>query len=330
MNESEIKFLIVRFSSIGDIVLTTPVIRGLKQQVKGATIHYLTKPEYVSILESNPYVDKVHVLKTFSETVRELKDEGFDYLIDLHRNLRTSRFKHKLKILDFSFNKLNKEKWLLVNFKKNNLPDVHIVDRYLETVYLFDVKNDNEGLDFFIPEEDSYSISEKHSIEGEYIAYAIGGQHNTKKMPLEMVKDICSKINHPVVLLGGKEDFEDGEFISSDLSNCFNLCGLTNLNQSADVVKKSKAIVTHDTGLMHIAAAFKKDIISVWGNTIPEFGMYPYMAGEKSKMFEVKDLKCRPCSKIGFEKCPKKHFDCMNKQNVDGIIKHVNNLFENE
>ncbi|PLX09596.1 MAG: glycosyl transferase [Marinilabiliales bacterium] len=324
------KFLIIRFSSIGDIVLTTPVIRGIKQQVDGAVVHYLTKPQYASILESNPYVDKVHTLNSFQSTINELKDEGFDYLIDLHKNIRTYIFKHKLKVLDFSFHKYNKEKWLLVNFKKNNLPNKHIVDRYLESVSVFDVNNDGMGLDYFIPDNISYNIKDKLIISEPYVAFAIGGQHETKKLPAENIKELCQGINAPLILLGGKEDFENGEIISKDLKNVINLCGKTSLDESAHIVRQSSIVISHDTGLMHIAAAFKKNIVSIWGNTIPEFGMYPYLPGENSKIFEVKNLKCRPCSKIGHAKCPKKHFDCMKKQNFKEIIEHVNKFIGND
>lgn len=327
VDENEIKYLVVRFSSIGDIVLTTPVIRCLKEQVEGAVVHCVTKPEYASILESNPYVDKVHVLKGFKETLYELKDEGFDYLIDLHKSLRSRRLKNRLKVLDFSFPKLNKEKWQLVNLKKNNLPNIHIVDRYFEAVSLFDVVNDNKGLDFFIPDTDKVDKGDfLTNSESKYIAFAIGGQHFTKQLPVEKIIEICKEINLPIVLLGGKSDIANGEKISSICENTINLCGKYNLAQSADILRQSDVVITHDTGLMHIAAAFKKEILSIWGNTIPEFGMYPYLAGEKSQIVEIKDLKCRPCSKIGYDKCPKKHFDCMNKQDVGAISSIANGL----
>ena len=320
MEENEVKFLIIRFSSIGDIVLTTPVVRCLKQLVEGAVVHYLTKPQYASIVENNPHVDKVHILKNFDETINELKDEGFDYIIDLHKSLRSWRFKNRLKVMDFSFPKLNREKWLMVNFKKDKLPNVHIVDRYFEAVKVFDVNNDNKGLDYFIPNEDKVDLSNYCDIPSEkFVAFAIGGQHETKKLPSEKIIEICSNINITVILLGGKEDFENGEKINANCKNTINLCGKLNLNQSASVIEQSHFVITHDTGLMHIAAALKKNIASVWGNTIPQFGMYPYLPGEKSKIFEVEGLKCRPCSKLGHKKCPKGHFDCMMKQDVKGI-----------
>jgi heptosyltransferase-2 len=328
MDDNEVKFLIIRFSSIGDIVLTTPVVRCLKQQVEGAVVHYLTKPQYASMLENNPYVDKVHILKTYDETINELKDEGFDYIIDLHKSLRSWRFKNRLKVMDFSFPKLNREKWLMVHFKKNKLPDIHIVDRYFEAVKLFDAVNDGEGLDFFIPEADIVNLKYFATNElGKFVAFAIGGQHETKKLPAEKIVEICQNIVHPVILLGGKEDFENGEIIAASCNNAINLCGKLNLNQSASVVEQSHFVITHDTGIMHIAAALKKNIASVWGNTIPQFGMYPYLAGEKSRIFQVEGLKCRPCSKIGFSKCPDKHFDCMMKQDFASLSDYSNSIF---
>ncbi|MGM0650737.1 MAG: glycosyltransferase family 9 protein [Bacteroidota bacterium] len=325
-----IKYLIIRFSSIGDIVLTTPVVRGLKEQVEGAEVHYLTKPAYAAILNENPYIDKVHVLQSsFAKTIQNLKAEEFDYIIDLHRNLRSLRIKHRLKVMDFSFNKLNKEKWLMVNFKINKLPDEHIVDRYLKTLSVFDVKNDGKGLDYFIPASAEIDISTRlpgHFQDG-YAGFAIGGQHATKKLPTSSIKEICHELAKPVILLGGKEDHEAGEIIAESNDMIFNACGRFSLHQSASLIKQARLIITHDTGLMHIAAAFHKPVLSVWGNTIPEFGMTPYLPGEGSNIFEVRHLRCRPCTKIGYKKCPKKHFDCMKNQDMDGIAEHAKAIF---
>ncbi|NLA24448.1 MAG: glycosyltransferase family 9 protein [Bacteroidales bacterium] len=324
-----VKFLVIRFSSIGDIVLTTPVVRCLKQQVEHTEIHFLTKPEYAYLLESNPYIDKVHTLKIFSQTKEELRNEHFDYVIDLHNNLRSLRFKHKLKVYDFSFKKLNYEKFLLTKFKKNKLPDIHIVDRYLNTVELFDVENDGLGLDYFIDEKSSEKYSELFKdIPEKYIVIAIGAQHNTKKMPLENIAKLCSLINSEIIFIGGKEDEGIAEKIIelSENKSITSFCGRINVDGSAILIKNACLIISHDTGMMHIAAAFKKIIFSIWGNTVPKFGMYPYMADEKSQVFEVENLSCRPCSKIGKEKCPKKHFRCMKDQNIELIATEANKI----
>jgi ADP-heptose:LPS heptosyltransferase len=316
------KILIIRFSSIGDIVLTTPVPRCLKTQLEDVEIHYVTKVQYQSIVVSNPYIDKIFLLKEdLNELIIELKKESYDVVIDLHNNLRTRILKWKLGVRSYSFNKLNIEKWLMVNFKINKLPEVHIVDRYLETTKSLGIKNDALGLDYFIPEKDEVPwdwFPETH--RGGFVAYAIGAQHETKKLPLNRMIELCKKISQPIVLLGGKEDFENGEQIRKAFENensnaIFNSCGKFNLNQSADIVRKSNVVFSHDTGLMHIAAALKKEVYSIWGNTIPAFGMYPYRT--KYHSLENKNLGCRPCSKIGFNKCPKGHFKCMNEMEFD-------------
>jgi ADP-heptose:LPS heptosyltransferase len=318
-----IKFLIIRFSSIGDIVLTTPVIRNLKQQCEDAEIHYVTKQQYKSILENNPYVDKVHTLdKSFDEMILELRREHFHYVIDLHKNMRTSRVKLRLLSTFFSFKKLNLEKWLMVNFKINRLPKLHIVDRYMETIKFFIDENDQKGLDYFISASDEINLdSLPEHFRKNYIAFAIGAQHATKRLPLEKIISICKKINKPIVILGDNDDKIIAEKVKNAVGeNIYNACGIYNLNQSASFVKQAKLVISHDTGLMHIAAAFKKQIISIWGNTIPEFGMYPYLSGEDSEIVEVKGLKCRPCTKIGFNKCPKKHFKCMMEIDEERIV----------
>lgn len=326
----KIKFLILRFSSIGDIVLTTPVVRNLKNQVEKAEIHYLTKPQFASILEHNPNIDKVHILKkSFKETLHELKYEHFDYIIDLHKNIRTARFKNRLRIISFSFNKLNWEKWLLVNFKRNKLPDIHIVDRYLDTLKAFDVKNDNEGLDYFIPNEDEVDITSiSKKLQEGYVGVVVGAYHNTKKLTKEKLISICKKIDKPIVLLGGPDNRDEAEEVKRAVNkNIYNACGAYNINQSASLVKQANVILTPDTGLMHIASAFKKKIVSVWGNTVPEFGMYPYLPDANSEIVEVKGLSCRPCSKIGFTECPKKHFKCIKDLDEAYIAKKVEYLF---
>jgi ADP-heptose:LPS heptosyltransferase len=325
-----VKFLIIRFSSIGDIVLTTPLVRNLKQQAEDAEVHFLTKLQYRSILENNPYIDKIHTLdKSIDDMVLELRREHFHYVIDLHNNLRTSRVKLRLHTVSFSFNKLNIEKWLMVNFKKNRLPQKHIVDRYMETIRFFIDENDEKGLDFFIPENEEVDIqSFPERFRNAYIAFAIGAQHATKRLPDEKIISICRKLNRPIILLGDKNDSAVAVKVQEEVgSNIYNACGKYSLNQSASIVKQAIIVISHDTGLMHIAAAFRKQVISIWGNTIPEFGMYPYLSGDGSEMMEVKGLKCRPCTKIGFNKCPKKHFRCMNDIDEERIVAIVEKAF---
>jgi ADP-heptose:LPS heptosyltransferase len=327
-----VKFLVVRFSSIGDIVLTTPLVRCLKTQVEDAVVHYLVKKQYEPIIKENPYIDKIYSLdSSFNKLVKRLKKEHYHYLIDLHKNLRTLRLKTQLRILTFTFNKLNFKKWLLVNFKINRLPDIHIVDRYFKSVEIFDVRNDGKGLDYFIGENDVMDINKSgEGLDDGYIAFAIGSRHFTKQLPVDKIISICNRVNYPVVLLGGKEDSDKGEIIKNSAGNrVFNYCGKLSINQSASIIQQSKLVISHDTGLMHIAAAFKKKIISIWGNTVPEFGMYPYLPDKESRIIEIHGLSCRPCSKLGYKECPKKHFKCMRDINENEIADIVIELLQN-
>ncbi len=319
------KILIIRLSSIGDIVLTTPIVRCIKTHYPEAELHYLTRDSFASILRQNPYISKVFTFKDkVDEVIAGLKAENYDHVVDLHKNFRSLKVRMKLGIPASSFPKLNFKKWLLVHFKMRMMPDIHIVDRYFKAVEVLDVRNDYQGLDYFIPEKDKIDLSflpEKH--QNGYIGLVIGGKHGTKQLPTVKAIDLIKILDFPVVILGGKEDEAAAEMICSEVGETvFNACGKFNLNQSTWLVQQAKLIITNDTGLMHIAAAFNKKIISVWGNTVPELGMYPYLPQfpQNSAISEVTGLKCRPCSKLGFEKCPKGHFDCMMKQDIKGIV----------
>lgn len=308
------KFLIIRFSSIGDIVLTTPVIRCLKKQYPDAEIHFFTKPSYAFLLRHNPYISVVHELdKPLFEKTIELKSMCFDYVIDLHNNMRSALVKAILQTTAISFDKLNTEKTILVKTGINALPAIHIVDRYMQSLENFDVKNDGEGLDYFLPAVISLPVA----LPEKYSVFAIGAQHYTKRLPVHKITEFIQSVQGAVVLLGGKEDEENGNAVLKLVGNkAINLCGKLSFDESAFVVKNATKVISHDTGLMHVAAALKKQIISVWGNTVPEFGMYPYYGKYEveNRMLEVKGLSCRPCTKIGFATCPEGHFMCMEEQ----------------
>ncbi len=320
------KILVIRLSSIGDIVLTTPVIRCLKQKYPDTEIHYLTKKQYVPLLAENPYIGKIHSFDhNFRELLPVLKNERFDYIADLHKNWRSAYFRIRLMRPSGSFPKLNIRKWMLVNLRIDRLPRIHIVDRYFRAVETIGIFNDGKGLDCFIPREDETDpVKLFPAAANGFIAMAIGARHNTKIFPAERAAEVCRGAGKPVFLLGGKEDRERGDLIVrlSGLS-VFNTCGMLTLNQSASLIRQADALITNDTGMMHIGAAFRKKIISIWGNTIPEFGMYPYFpegVENPGRNLEVKGLDCRPCSKLGFKECPKGHFKCMLQIRISDIL----------
>ena len=322
------KLLIVRFSSIGDIILTSPVVRIAKTQLN-ADIHYITKEQYVSLLDSNPNIDKIYSIKSdISEVIEDLKKEQYDYIIDLHNSLRSNILKILLRKKSFSFKKENIRKWLMVNFKVK-IKISHVVDRYIETLDHFNIKNDDKGLEFYFQE--NKMLFESYNIPDSYICISLGAKHFTKKIPVEVVNDIVSNLNYNYVLIGGNDVVAEAESIEKENSdNIINLTGKISIEESAQIIDHSKFLITSDTGMMHIGAARKKEMIILWGSTVPEFGMYPYYGNESIKHLnsEVKDLSCRPCSKIGFDECPKKHFKCMKDQNIINIINFSRELLK--
>ena len=323
------KILVIRFSSIGDIVLTTPVFRCIKKQLPDAEVHLVTKSSFKIVTANNPYIDHFFYLDDdLTSVIKELKKQKYDYVVDLHNNTRSYRIKRALRKKTFTINKLNIEKFLLTNLNINIMPAEHITTRSLDTVASLGVVDDGKGLDYFIPVKDivkEHDIPTSHSAG--FITIVIGATYNTKKLPVHKLQELCYKIDHPVILLGGKEDNSDAEMIASvDPVKVYNACGKFNLNESADLVRQSKLVVSHDTGLMHIAAALQKPIISIWGNTTPVFGMYPYYGSRSDKQFdtvEVTGLRCRPCSKIGYQKCPMEHFKCMENQDIDSLVQLI-------
>lgn len=325
------KVLVVRFSSIGDILLTSPVVRCLKQQVPGCEVHFLTKQAFAPLVEHSPYVDRVHLLEeNLGEAIRRLKPEKFDLVVDLHHNLRTLRVKLGLGVKAASFPKLNREKWLLVNFKVDKLPRIHIVDRYLGTVEHLGVKNDGKGLDLFIPAESEVApeaLPATHRTG--YIALCIGAGHFTKRLPQHKLIELAGKLQGPLVVIGGREDQAVARSIVNMVgARAFDATGKYDLLGSASLIRQASSVIAHDSGAMHVASAFRKNVVSVWGNTVPEFGMGPYIPQhpERAYISEVKGLDCRPCSKIGFDQCPRGHFRCMEKQDLDQIANRANGL----
>lgn len=296
------RILIIRFSSIGDIVLTTPVVRALKNQLEGdVEIHYLTKNSFASILESNPYIDVIHAINDkVSEAVKELQKFPFDYIIDLHNNLRSKQVKRSLKTFAFTLDKRNIAKWLYVQTKHEVLPIGHIVERNLETVHALGIEDDGLGLDFIIPVNEAVNLASFPSeFQNGFVSYAIGGTTPGKVLPIDRIIQLCQKIDRPIMLLGGPDDARTGDEIEEACGRkVYNACGKFSLHQSASLLDQSAVVIAHDTGLMHIAAALKKRVISLWFATTPEIGMSPWRPGKGSVMVEA-DCKKRPTSKLG-------------------------------
>jgi ADP-heptose:LPS heptosyltransferase len=322
------KILVIRFSSMGDIIYTTPVVRCLKKQLPGAEVHFLTKPAFKFIYDNNPYVDRLLLLKpTLSETIKEIKSEKYDYIIDLHNNLRTLLIKLRTGIRSSTYKKQRLRKWLSLRFKLKLVPPIHLVERYMKTVQFLGVTNDRQPIDYYIKAEHDQKKLLPASHQDNFIAFVIGATHFTKRMPNEKIISICRDIKHPIVLLGGDDVKGNGNEIGNAIGQkVYNACGITSLDESVYLVSKAACVIGFDTGLTHIAEAFNKPIASIWGGTVPELlGVQPYMVKE-ADVIGI-DLPCRPCSKFGLEKCPLGHFKCMKEIPENVIVEFANNTF---
>jgi len=286
----------------------------LKNQL-ACELHFVTKEKYSSLLTSNPYLDKVWSFKKdISEIQKNLGFEKFDLLVDLHKNLRSYRLALSLGIKTIRYEKLNVDKFLHIKLGLNRLTGKHIIDRYLESISQLGVKDDGLGMDAFYSSNVD-ELKKKFDLQKEFCTIVLGANYQTKRVPINLTNVlVANRSQTQFVLIGGKDVEEAGVKISADKDNVVNLCGKLSLDQSTAIIDLSNLVISGDTGMMHIAAALKKPIISIWGSTHPLLGMYPYY-GKKEKDLNIslvnEELKCNPCSKIGVEHCPKSHFKCM-------------------
>ena len=327
------KILIIRFSSIGDIVLASPVFRCIKKQMPDAVVHLVTKLNFRMVTENNPYIDDFFYYdKDLNGLIEALKKQEYDYVIDLHNNIRSNKIKLALKKKSFTIDKLTFQKFLLTKLHINVMPKKHITTRSLDALMELGVKDDGLGLDYFIPEKDivkQNDIPASHHLG--YVAIVIAANYYTKKMPVDKLKELCSEINYPIMLLGGTAEEEAGRLIASiDPIKIYNSCGKFNLNESADLIRQSKLVVSHDTGLQYIACALNKPVLAIWGGTSPKLDVEPYYGSAfvNNSTFPkyeniVQNLWCQPCSKYGSGKCPLGHFNCMKQLNTDSIATKV-------
>ncbi len=319
----KLNILIVRFSSIGDIILTTPVVRCIKDQT-GGDIDFLTKSKYKELLVNNPNIREVLTVSNFSQTIKLLKSRKYDCVIDLQNNLRSLKIRVLLGIKSYTFSKENVKRYLLIYFGINLLGN-HTVDRYFTSVENLNVYNDKKGLDYFI---NSDKLNIDFNIKQDYICWCIGGTYEQKRLSAMQIANVISKINLPVLFLGGSEEKKLSREIvkNGKCKNVFDFCGETSFEESAYLMQKSRLVLTNDTGMMHIAAAFDVPIISFWGCTKPSLGFYPYQANVKSETI-IAGFSERPCSKHG-KYCRFQSAGCIKEIDEDIILNTVESLLK--
>ncbi len=310
--ENAKKILVIRFSSLGDILLTTPFLRILHKKYPSAKIDFCIKKSFADVVKHNPNVNDSFSWQSDEELktlVAELVLNNYDFVIDLQNNFRSRKIVKKLGKKTFSFAKPNVRKFLLVQFKLNLLKnEKSIPERYVEVVP--ELEMDGMGLELFLPENiNSEPISEKS-----VIGLAPGAFHYTKRWSIEYYAKLGNMLvnkGFTIAIFGGKSDREICNSLQSKIENSIDLSSDNKLFQTASDMKKCKLIICNDSGLMHTATAVGVPVVSIFGSTVSEFGFAPF--GVESLIIENNNLSCRPCSHIGKATCKKKHFECIKK-----------------
>jgi heptosyltransferase-2 len=309
------KILCIRFSSIGDILLTTPIVRVLKAQFPQAEIHIATKASFAQLWEGNPHVNQVHGFDgNLLKFASALRKEGFDRVYDLHKNLRSHALCLLLGKFPKQIDKYTSERKAFVKTKINTLPG-HLVDRNLTSLGL---SSDGQGLDYFIPATSRVEPA-SFGITRPYVLFAMGAAHQTKVLSYPKMIELVDSIPHPVVLIGDDWDAKLGYRLATLFpEKIINLCSKTSIAQSASLIQQAAMVITHDSSMMHVAAALKHPkLFTIWGSTHPGLGFTPYQTPFTA--IENTNLACRPCSTQGSNVCPLGHFNCMNSLDLSAI-----------
>jgi heptosyltransferase-2 len=304
------KFLIVRLSSMGDVVLTTPIVRALAQRFPEAEIHFLTREAYAPLLRHHPCIAAVHTWPP-SPALQNTIWEG---VIDLQKNLRTLALRWRLRYRHFTtFPKENLRKWQMVR-QKRPIPLRHIVLRYGVALQPWNILPEELGpLEVHIPlsicERVRQEIQET-GLQAPWLSIGLGGTYPTKKWPTPYYQALLRELGWGAILLGGVAEATDAATIAQSVDQpILNAAGRYSLLETAAAIAEAPLLLTHDTGTLHLGAAMGTPTVVLWGNTVPEFGMGPWQVPHWD--IQAHHLRCRPCSKLGFSSCPRGHHDCM-------------------
>lgn len=316
--------LIIRLSSFGDVLLTTPLLRAIKRKYPDSNIHYITRKSNQQIFQNNPYISKIISYENnLHNQIKELIQKNqYDFVVDLQNNLRSKSLIKNIKSQKFKYQKNNLRKFLLVKFKINLIknPELNVAEKYIKAVD--GLEPDNLSLEYY---PKNYQTEEKKSKKR--IGICPASKHFTKSWPIEyyteLSKSLISK-GYDVVVLGGKDDENTAQKIFDSVAGVINCITKDNdLDFMYSQMLNCNVIVCNDSGLMHFACTIpKKNIIAIFGSTVKEFGFTPYN-NPNAEIVENIDLKCRPCTHIGRDKCPKNHFKCMMDIKPEFILKKI-------
>lgn len=325
------KILAIRLSSIGDIILTSPLYRIIKKRYPQTELHVITKKEFSSLLINNPSIDKVFEFDStkkgnLQHWKKIIKTNKYDFIADLHNNFRSFVLSadyppSKIKRLK----KFKRERFLLVKFKKNIYPFIRPVPlRYMDVFGHWELLDDGLGTELFWDQHTANKLNEMLPDMNQFIAIAPGAAHETKRWPLDRFCMYANKMyeleQKAVVILGGPKELKFYQNLQQLLKIPYiNLIGKLSLMETAFMISKAALLLSNDSGLMHMAGAVKTPVVALFGSTVRELGFFPFR--HPNRVLEVLDLKCRPCSHVGKKKCPQKHFSCMKDITVDMAVK---------
>lgn len=323
--------LIIRLSSIGDIVLSTHIPRLLKNKFSESNIQFVVNKEFKDLIKFNGYIDEVLEYNKKSKTILNaisIKDK-YDLVIDLQNNSRSKKIVSLLKfekLLKYNKNRISKIKMVyLKNIPKNYKS---IPERYLEVLSDY-LKNDNEANEVWTKKNytnKKYIIPLKSGVKNR-ILIAPGASFFTKTWPIKKFSNVISLLNdkYEIALIGGKNEMDLANELEKKHS-IINYVGKLRLDEVAEMMDNYHALITNDTGLMHIASARKLPLVLIYGSSIKEFGFLPYR--NKYELLET-NISCRPCSHIGKKSCPKKHLNCLNLIDEKMVIQALNKILGN-
>ncbi len=342
------KTLIIRFSSVGDILLSSLLVRVLHRRFPKCAIDFLVKSEYAGLVRDNPNISRALEFPTgagLHELIRlrrRIRSERYDLIIDIHGSLR-SRF---LCLGRSSVVRLRKRvlaRFILVKFKRDvysrfgDAPGVAL--RYLEPVRHLGVEDDGQGLDLEVSSRAHETVASLLKQAGlnatsGVIGICPGARHANKIWPRERFAEAgCSLVEDDrggVILFGSEEEASrcaDIERLMKHLRpdlRIANLAGKLSFAESGAAMDRCSLVLTNDSGLMHLAAARKRKVVAIFGPTVMQLGFFPF--GTTSIVVEHPALRCRPCTHIGLAACPKGHFKCMNELPASRVIEAARSL----
>ena len=318
----------IRLSSIGDVILTTPVLKEFKKRYPDAVVDFLVLDKFKDSIEGCPYVDNLIIfnkkeyqgikgIKKFSDGI---KGNGYDYVFDLHSKLRSVAISVFIGAKTFRYKKRALWKTILVKAKliKYSADDT-IVKNYFGALKELGVKYKGEDLNFTFSKEDLDSVSEYRG----FAVFAPGASKNTKKWTVEgfgnLAKLLREKYGKKIALIGGAGDHEICESINSiSQGSCVNLAGKLSLKESGALLSEADLLVTNDSGPFHISRGVKKKAFVIFGPTDPK--MFEY---DQYGVLIYRGEPCSPCSLHGDEVCPKAHFNCMKLLKAEDVLKVI-------